>query len=87
MIGKKVKARIYDKSTYPETVTILDKVRGVYVYVTTDTQDTPATTTRGSKILTIDYYLCKQEDGSIVYIKPSSIERIIDESKIRDRTY
>ena len=86
MIGKKVRARVYDRSSYPEIVTILDKIRGVYVYNQVDPQDTPATITE-RELIAIDYYLCKQEDGNIVYVKPSSIESIIEESTKPSRTY
>jgi hypothetical protein len=86
MIGKKVRARVYDRATYPEIVTILDKIRGVYVYTITGIQDTPATPTE-RELIAIDYYLCKQEDGNIVYVKPSSIESIIEESTKPSRTY
>lgn len=71
MIGKKVKAKIYDSSKTPEILTVLDKVRGVYVHLQEEEK-------RLSRVVTIDYYLCKQEDGSIVYIKPSNVERIIE---------
>ena len=84
MIGKKVKVKT--NSRYPEVLTVIDKVRGVHVHTPLD-QNGIAIEGTTSKVVTIDYYLCKQEDGRVIHIKPTSIEQVLEEDKRPEVTY
>ena len=84
MIGKKVKVKT--NSRYPEVLTVIDKVRGVYVHTPVD-ENKIAIEGTTSKVVTIDYYLCKQEDGRVIHVKPTSIEQVLEEDKRPEVTY
>ena len=84
MIGKKIKAKTNPNSRYPEVLTVLDKVRGIYY----NTEIGPeGVHTRTSTTITLDYYLCKQENGTIIQVLPSSIESLLEEDKRPEVTY
>ena len=80
MIGKKIKAKVYPNSRYPEILTVLDKVRGVYIHTPLDTNGDLVEGSIG-RVLTIDYYICKHQDGTIHHIKPTSIQEVLEEDK------